>query len=36
MLSAEVNCPPGENLTLACRMGDGGVFNFVFSLETSP
>ena len=35
MLSAKVSSSPGENLTLACRMGDDCVSNIVFSLEPS-
>ena len=34
ILSARISSP-GENLTSAYRMGDDGVFNVVFSLETS-
>ena len=34
MLSAKVSSSPGENLTLACRMGNDNVFNVV--LEASP
>ena len=35
MLSAMVNSSPGENLTPVCWIGDDGVFNVVFFLETS-
>ena len=35
ILSAKVNSSPGENLTPACLMGDGGVFNVMFSLGAS-
>ena len=35
MLSAKVSNSPGENLTLACWMGDDCVSNIVFSLEPS-
>jgi hypothetical protein len=33
MFSARISSFQGENLTPACRMGDDGVFNVVFSLE---
>jgi len=36
MLSATVSRSSSDNLTLACRIEDDGIFNVVFSLEASP
>ena len=36
MFSAKVSSSSGENLTPACLMGDGGVFNVMFSLGGRP